>query len=272
MSMMIPFLHRYKHQCLLFIDKEKTINVKAQSIQDAYKLNSSVFEYIAIIENRIKYNITNSQEVSVRSMLDFFYPILLCNQLINIQDTVKDQLFLTIYTDGFFKRNSDTSVMMGSTFKIQYQIQENPLVIKAELIAIIIALLCLDKMKAHDSDDYSNVINKLAKKACSKECLVIDPKLLAYNGTICWNHKPIEKNIILMVKDIKETQYIEQFLMLNRNRHFTSPSDLESFDWSLIFRYIKDKFDNTSAFDSRFNSFKIKLHAKELPTQDNLYK
>ncbi|GES90656.1 hypothetical protein GLOIN_2v1766738 [Rhizophagus clarus] len=240
MSMMIPFLHRYKHQCLLFIDKEKTINVKAQSIQDAYKLNSSVFEYIAIIENRIKYNITNSQEVSVRSMLDFFYPILLCNQLINIQDTVKDQLFLTIYTDGFFKRNSDTSVMMG--------------------------------MKAHDSDDYSNVINKLAKKACSKECLVIDPKLLAYNGTICWNHKPIEKNIILMVKDIKETQYIEQFLMLNRNRHFTSPSDLESFDWSLIFRYIKDKFDNTSAFDSRFNSFKIKLHAKELPTQDNLYK
>ncbi|GBC00835.1 hypothetical protein RclHR1_03990012 [Rhizophagus clarus] len=75
-----------------------------------------------------------------------------------------------------------------------------------------------------------------------------------------------------MIKDIKETQYIEQFLKLNRNRYFTSPSNLESFDWSLTFRYIKDKFDETSVFDFRFNFFKIKLHAKKLPTQDNLCK
>ena len=90
--------------------------------------------------------------------------------------------------------------------------------------------MTLQKVKAHDSDDHSNIVDKLAKEACSKECLVIDPKLLANNGTICWNHKPIERNITRMVKDIKETQYIEQFLMLNRNRYFTSPSDLESFD------------------------------------------
>ncbi|GES80421.1 hypothetical protein GLOIN_2v1870638 [Rhizophagus clarus] len=75
-----------------------------------------------------------------------------------------------------------------------------------------------------------------------------------------------------MVKDIKETQYIEQFFMLNRNRYFTSLSDLESFDWSLTFRYIKDKFDEISVFDSQFNSFKIKLCAEELSTQDNLCK
>ncbi|GBC04216.1 hypothetical protein RclHR1_05580001 [Rhizophagus clarus] len=135
--------------------------------------------------------------------------------------TVKGQSSLTIYTDRSFKRHSDTSVMMGSAFKIietnsifQCQIQENPSVIKAELMAMIMALLCLDKVKAHDSDDHSNIVDKLAKEACSKECLVIDPKLLANNGTICWNHKPIERNITLMVKDIKETQYIEQFLML----------------------------------------------------------
>ncbi|GES75537.1 hypothetical protein GLOIN_2v1766738 [Rhizophagus clarus] len=227
------------NRCLLFIDKEKTINVKAQSIQNTYILDSSVFEYIAMIENRIKYSITNSQEASVRSMLDFFHSILLRNQLINIQDTVKGQSSLTIYTDGSFKRHSNTSIMM---------------------------------VKAHDSDDHSNVVNKLAKEACSKECLVIDPKLLAHNSTICWNHKPIERNITLMVKDIREIQYIEQFLMLNRNKYFISPSDLESFDWSLTFRYIKDKFDETSAFDSSFNSFKTKLHAEELPTQDNLCK
>ncbi|GBC07043.1 hypothetical protein RclHR1_07200001 [Rhizophagus clarus] len=133
-------------------------------------------------------------------------------------------------------------------------------------------IVTLQKVKAHDSDDHSNVVNKLAKEACSKECLVIDPKLLAHNSTICWNHKPIERNITLMVKDIREIQYIEQFLMLNRNKYFISPSDLESFDWSLTFRYIKDKFDETSAFDSSFNSFKTKLHAEELPTQDNLCK
>ncbi|GBB93182.1 hypothetical protein RclHR1_21260003 [Rhizophagus clarus] len=302
------------NRCLLFIDKKKTINVKAQSIQDAYILDFLVFEYIAMIENRIKYSTTNAQEALVRSMLDFFHPTLLRNQLRNIQDTVKGQSSLTIYTDGSFKRHSNTSVMMGSAFKIietnsifQCQIQENPSVIKAELMAMIMALLCLDKgtrvtictdsqiiinqfskintlsilavqrlklqysilwilfiklirfkdlimtlqkVKAHDSDDHSNIVDKLAKEACSKECLVIDPKLLAHNGTICWNHKPMERNITLMVKDIKETQYIEQFFMLNRNRYFTSPSDLELFDWSLTFRYIKDKFDETSAFDS----------------------
>ncbi|GBB96322.1 hypothetical protein RclHR1_27260001 [Rhizophagus clarus] len=41
------------NRCLLFIDKESTIDVKAQSIQDAYILDSSIFEYIAMIENRV---------------------------------------------------------------------------------------------------------------------------------------------------------------------------------------------------------------------------
>ncbi|GBB90976.1 hypothetical protein RclHR1_18050001 [Rhizophagus clarus] len=269
------------NRCILFIDKEKTINVKAQSIQDAYILDSSVFEYIAMIENRIKYSTTNAQEASVRSMLDFFHFTLLRNQLINIQDTVKGQLSLTIYTDRSFKNHSDTSVMTGSAFKIietnsifQCQIQENPSVIKPELMTIIMALLCLDKdtrvtictdsqiiinqffkintlsiltvqrlklqyMKAYDSDDHSNVVDKLAKKACSKEYLVIDPKLLAHNGTICWNHKPIERNIILMVKDIKETQYIEQFLTLNKvdidhNDIFTNINNLDCWNSSNI--------------------------------------
>ncbi|GBB94106.1 hypothetical protein RclHR1_22930003 [Rhizophagus clarus] len=255
------------NKCFLFIDKEKTINVKAQSIQDAYILDSSVFEYIVMIENRVKYNTTNSQEASVRSMLDFFHPILFCNQLINIQDTVKGHSSLIIYTDGSFKRHSDTSIRMDSAFKVIetnsiFQcIQKNPSLIRFKDL-----IVTLQKVKAHNSDDHSNVVDKLAKDACSKECLLIDPKLLAHNGTICWNHKPIEKNITLMVKDIKETKYIEQFLMLNRNRYFTSPSDLELFDWSLTFRYIKDKFDDTSAFNSRFNSFKIKLRAEELVT------
>ncbi|GES89271.1 zinc finger BED domain-containing protein RICESLEEPER 2-like [Rhizophagus clarus] len=44
------------NRCLLFIDKEKTIDVKAQSIQNAYILDTSVFEYIAMIKNRVKYN------------------------------------------------------------------------------------------------------------------------------------------------------------------------------------------------------------------------
>ncbi|GES81881.1 hypothetical protein GLOIN_2v1786842 [Rhizophagus clarus] len=145
------------NRCLLFIDKEKTINVKAQSIQDVYILDSSVFEYIAIIENRI---------------------ILLIHK------------------------------------KHLLEIQENPLVIKAELTAIIMALLCLNrstrlirfkdlvitlqKVKAHDFDDHNNIVDKLIKEACNKECLVIDLKLFAHNSIICWNYKPIERNITLM--------------------------------------------------------------------------
>ncbi|GET00818.1 hypothetical protein GLOIN_2v1766738 [Rhizophagus clarus] len=173
---------------------------------------------------------------------------------------------ITICTDSQIIINQFSKINTLSIFAVQrLKLQYSGLAIKELLVT-------LQKVNAHDSDDHSNVVDKLAKKACSRAYLVIDPKLLAHNGTICWNHKPIERNITLMVKDIKETQYIKQFLMLNKNRYFTLPSDLESFNWSLTFRYIKDKFDDTSAFDSRFNSFKTKLRAEELSTQDNLCK
>ncbi|GET01300.1 hypothetical protein GLOIN_2v1766738 [Rhizophagus clarus] len=156
-----------------------------------------------MIENRIKYNITNSQEAFVGSMLDFFYLILLHNQFINIQDTVKGQLSLTIYTDGSFKRHSDTSIRMGiQRLKLQYSILW---ILFIKLIRFKDLIITLQKVKAHDSNNHSNFVDKLAKEACSKECLVINPKLFAHNGIICWNYKPIERSITLMVKDIKET-------------------------------------------------------------------
>ncbi|GES82653.1 hypothetical protein GLOIN_2v1766738 [Rhizophagus clarus] len=172
-----------------------------------------------------------------------------------------DSAFKIIETNSIFQYKS-TRVTICTDFQIIIN-QFSKINI---LFILTVQRLKLQYIKAHDSDDHSNVVDKLVKEACGKECLVIDPKLLAHNGIICWNHKPIERNLTLIIKDIKETQYIEQFLMLNRNRYFTSPSDLESFDWSLTFRYIKYKFDETSAFDFRFNSFKTKLRAEELPT------
>ncbi|GES91296.1 hypothetical protein RCL_jg2410.t1 [Rhizophagus clarus] len=72
--------------------------------------------------------------------------------------------------------------------------------------------MMLQKVKAYESDDYNNIVDKLVKEVCNKEYL------------------------------------------------------------SLTFRYIKDKFDDLTVFDFKFNSFKTKLHAEELPIQDNLYK
>ncbi|GBC00801.1 hypothetical protein RclHR1_03980017 [Rhizophagus clarus] len=238
-----------------------------------------------MIENRIKYNITNSQDASVRSMLDFFHPILLRNQLINIQDIVKGQSSLTIYTDGFFKRHSDTSVIMGSMFKIietnsifQCQIQKNPSVIKAELIVIIMILLCLDSSTRVTICTDSQIIINQFFKINTLSIFAIQRLKLQYSILWILFIKLIRfKDLIITLQKVKAYDSDDHMKAYDSNDHSNAVDKLAKeayklFDWSLTFRYIKDKFDETSAFDSRFNSFKTKLRAEELLTQDNLCK
>ncbi|PKC68915.1 hypothetical protein RhiirA1_456646 [Rhizophagus irregularis] len=42
---------------------------------------------------------------------------------------------------------------------------------------------------------------------------------------VCWRDMPIERNPILMIKGIKDAQFIEEFLMLHRNKVYRQ-SDL----------------------------------------------
>ncbi|GET55848.1 hypothetical protein GLOIN_2v1767912 [Rhizophagus irregularis DAOM 181602=DAOM 197198] len=83
----------------------------------------------------------------------------------------------------------------------------------------------ITKVKAHGDCDYNKEADKLAKSGAEKNVLIIEDKLLLHNGTICWRDMPIERNPILMIKGIKDAQFIEEFLMLYRNKVYRQ-SDL----------------------------------------------
>ncbi|CAB5379556.1 unnamed protein product [Rhizophagus irregularis] len=79
---------------------------------------------------------------------------------------------------------------------------------------------------AHSVCDYNKEADKLAKSDAEKNnVLIIEDKLLLHNDMVCWRDMPIERNPILMIKGIKDAQFIEEFLMLHRNKVYRQ-SDL----------------------------------------------
>ncbi|EXX50428.1 hypothetical protein RirG_270960 [Rhizophagus irregularis DAOM 197198w] len=76
----------------------------------------------------------------------------------------------------------------------------------------------ITKVKAHSDCDHNKEADKLTKSGAEKNVLIIEDKLLLHNGTVCWRDMPIERNPILMIKGIKDAQFIEEFLMLHRNK------------------------------------------------------
>ncbi|CAB4432036.1 unnamed protein product [Rhizophagus irregularis] len=82
-----------------------------------------------------------------------------------------------------------------------------------------LTVLLVYKVKAHNNCEYNNVVDKLAKNALSKNPIFIDLRLLMYRGNVCWNHNPIEKEVTIMIKHIRKTQWIEEFFNLHRNEY-----------------------------------------------------
>ncbi|PKK60149.1 ribonuclease H-like protein, partial [Rhizophagus irregularis] len=94
-----------------------------------------------------------------------------------------------------------------------------------KIIRIYSLKVKITKVKAHSDCDYNKEADKLAKSGAEKNVLIIEDKLLLHNGTVCWRDMPIERNPILMIKGIKDAQFIEDFLMLYRNEVYRQ-SDL----------------------------------------------
>ncbi|CAB4488252.1 unnamed protein product [Rhizophagus irregularis] len=133
---------------------------------------------------------------------------------------------------------------MGSVFLIDSplniefncRIEDNSLSNKTELIVITLGLMMiriyhfnikLVKIKAHGNNENNKKVNKLAKLGMEKEILIIEDTLLLHNSTICWQDMLVERNSILMIKGIKDAQFIDEFLGLNRNEIYKQPELLE---------------------------------------------
>jgi hypothetical protein len=80
----------------------------------------------------------------------------------------------------------------------------------------------LVKVKAHNNCEYNNVVDNLAKNALSKNPIFIDLRLLMYRENVCWNNNSIEKEVTIMIKHVKEAQWIEEFFNLHRNEYWNN--------------------------------------------------
>jgi hypothetical protein len=130
----------------------------------------------------------------------------------------------------------------------------------------------LIKVKAHSNSDNNYKVNKLARLGIEKEILMIEDALLLHNGTICWRDMLIERNPILMIKGIKDVQFIDEFMTLNRNRIRYQLEVLELINWktSLKLNCIDQHY--TLFKDHFLQSFRTKICCNELPTCVNLKK
>ncbi|PKC58605.1 hypothetical protein RhiirA1_540992 [Rhizophagus irregularis] len=297
-----------KVRCIADISIENCVKVNANSIQnDRYIADMAIYETLAQAECKY-YRKTSMNECiieKVNGLLKYIHSSDYRNALIiEIANSLMQETDIEIYTDGSMKNIATNEIIMGCTFVISAPIKksfncgitDNPSSNKAELMAVILNIerskvnykvlwLCLfkiiriyslkvkiTKVKAHSDCDYNKEADKLAKSGAEKNVLIIEDKLLLHNGTVCWRDMPIERNPILMIKGIKDAQFIEEFLMLHRNEVYRQSDLLRLIDWKISL-----KLNNINQYDTLFEdhylqSFRIKICCNELPTCANLKK
>ncbi|CAB5358458.1 unnamed protein product [Rhizophagus irregularis] len=229
-----------KVRCIADINIENCVKVNANSIQnDHYIADMAIYEALAQAESKY-YRKTSINECiieKVNGLFKYIHPSDYCNALIEIANSLTQETDIEIYTDGIY------------SLKVK-----------------------ITKVKAHSDCDHNKEADKLAKSGAEKNILIIEDKLLLHNGMVCWRDMPIERNPILMIKGIKDAQFIEEFLMLYRNEVYRQSDLLRLIDWKIFL-----KLNSINQYDILFEdhylqSFRIKICCNELPTCANLKK
>ena len=83
---------------------------------------------------------------------------------------------------------------------------------------------------------------------------------------------PIERNPILMIKGVKDAQFVDEFISLNRSLIYQQPELLELIDWKMSLKLNCINQYDTLFEDHYLQSFRIKICCDELPTCANLKK
>ncbi|CAB4445336.1 unnamed protein product [Rhizophagus irregularis] len=183
--------------------------------------------------------------------------------------TNRQKLCRKLLTVESFDFDQCKSLQQISRGKRQYNVWW---ILGFKIIKFFNLTVLLVKVKAHNNCEYNNVVDKLAKNALSKDLIFIDPRLLMYRGNVCWNNNPIEKEVTVMIKHIREAQWIKEFFNLHRNEYWNNSETLAEIEWSSTFRVFKVNTELTNFIEHKLNSFKVKIRIEELPTLDNLVK
>ncbi|CAB5371762.1 unnamed protein product [Rhizophagus irregularis] len=233
-----------KVRCITDISIENCVKVNANSIQnDRYIADMAIYEALAQAECKY-YGKTSMNECiieKVNGLFKYIHPSDYRNTLIEIANSLTQETDIEIYTEA----------ILNGIYSL-----------KVKII----------KVKAHNDCDFNKEADKLAKSGTEKNVLIIEDKLLLHNGTVCWRDMPIECNPILMIKGIKDAQFIEEFLMLHHNEVYRQSDLLRLIDWKISL-----KLNNINQYDTLFEdhylqSFRIKICCNELPTCANLKK
>ncbi|PKK61788.1 hypothetical protein RhiirC2_718175 [Rhizophagus irregularis] len=209
-------------------------------------------------------NITDNPSAFKAELIAIILVLLVCPKDANITIYVDAQAIINIFNQ--LKKESLQQISRG---KRQYNAWW---ILSFKIIKFFNLTVLLVKVKAHDNSEYNNVVDKLAKEALNKDPVFIDPRLLMYKENVCWNHNPIEKEVTIMIKHIRETQWIEEFFNLHRNDCWNNSEMFTEIDWSSTFRVLKGNTELTNFSEHELNSFKVKIQIEELPTLDNLVK
>ncbi|CAB5360707.1 unnamed protein product [Rhizophagus irregularis] len=251
-----------KVRCIADISIENCVKVNANSIQnDRYIADMAIYETLAQAECKY-YRKTSMNECiieKVNGLLKYIHSSDYRNALIiEIANSLMQETDIEIYTDGSMKNIATNEIIMGSANVEIYSDSQwvvntfdelNFLTIKDierlkvnykvlwlclfKIIRIYSLKVKITKVKAHSDCDYNKEADKLAKSDAEKNVLIIEDKLLLHNGTVCWRNMPIERNPILMIKGIKDAQFIEEFLMLHHNEVYRQSDLLRLIDWKI---------------------------------------
>ncbi|RGB27914.1 hypothetical protein C1646_768497 [Rhizophagus diaphanus] len=275
-----------KRRCLLNINDSVKINVKIDNGIDQIPSNLLTFVHLPRIRNDLL-KIKDSLE-SVKNI-----------------EAYTDRSFKK-YTLTAVDMGSAFLINSPKRFEFNVNITDNPSAFKAELIAIILVLLVCPKNANItiyvDIQAIINIFNELKKESLQQiskgkrpynawwilgfkiikffKLSVLLVKVKVHNNSeynniernVCWNYNPIEKDVTIMIKHIRETQQIEEFFNLHRNEYWNNSETLAEIDWSSTFKVLKGNTELTNFSEHELNSFKVKIRTEELPILDNLFK
>ncbi|EXX58696.1 hypothetical protein RirG_195570 [Rhizophagus irregularis DAOM 197198w] len=269
-------------RCITKAAIDNSVKINASFIQnDHYIIDNSIYEVLA----QAKCKHYGGLNVKVN----------------DVERHLESKKKIEIYTDGSMKNMTTREMKMGSAFLISSpinkefncSIKDNPSSNKAELMAVILSVMVcpkvaellllkmvkiydlninLIKIKAHGDNENNKTVDKLAKLGIEKETLIVEDTLLLHNETICWRDMPIERNSILTIKGVKDAQFVNEFMSLNRSLIYQQPELLELIDWKMSLKLNCINQYDTLFEDHYLQSFRIKICCDELPTCANLKK
>ncbi|CAB4398355.1 unnamed protein product [Rhizophagus irregularis] len=116
-------------------------------------MDTAIFENLAIAENLFYTDNYIGVNTSINDVLKYVSPFSVRSRLLEIKGNLSDAMYITAYTDGSLKSHATSASHMGGAFVVTEPIsvifnvsfEDQPSVVKAELLAILLLIMTCPK-------------------------------------------------------------------------------------------------------------------------------